>query len=184
MPDYRAFADHDKKVTFLTLRKALQIWLANVTDKETSIHFVDKNTATLHFSMTFLRSNTSINQVFIRKIDQFVSAGLVQKMEEDRHVTSRSKWTDNSQKPQPLTMDHLGVCFVVIMICLGLCCVVFMVECVVSTFLRKFHEKLEMLKLFLNLQNEDFFETWLWKHQANCVVFGSIRTTFIALRVN
>jgi hypothetical protein len=70
-----------------------------------------------------------LNNIFIKYIDQLVSSGLIQKLEQNKVKTSQHSKQVEEQELQPLTMDHLGVCFAAIMICSGLCCFVFFIEC-------------------------------------------------------
>ena len=76
----------------------------------------------MHFSL-FLTPNKPWNKIIIETIDHLISAGIAQRIE--LKVPSPSK---EEEGPQPLTMDHLGVCFIFIAICWALSIVVFVGE--------------------------------------------------------
>jgi hypothetical protein len=97
-----------------------------------SVYLLDENSATLHYSLAFNRSNP-YNRIFNKKIDQLISGGLVLKFEQIRtSYHRRQPKQEDSQEPQILTVQHLEICFIAIMICLGLSCLVFMIEFVVG----------------------------------------------------
>jgi hypothetical protein len=125
MVDPTLFAEYKNKMTYMVIRGDSKTFFSKVSNKATSIHYLNENTATLHFSLFFHRSS-ALSPAFISKIDQIISSGFVQKFEETRN--SVAKQLDDEQKTQRLTMGHLGICFAVIMICLGFCCIVFIVE--------------------------------------------------------
>jgi hypothetical protein len=95
-------------------------------NKVSSFHLLDENFATIHFSMLFGRSNP-LNIVFIRKIDQLLSGGLLLK-HNNYEIFYHPSQQEEEQVPKKLTMDHLGICFVAVTVCLGLSCIAFMIE--------------------------------------------------------
>jgi hypothetical protein len=122
-----ATKDHKNKLTFIAFRKVSNTIMSQQSKKGISIHFLDENTLTYHFSLMFAVPNSK-NKIFIKKIDQIITAGLAQKVEVGQESVDREAKIDAKFEPQPLTMDHLGVCFIVIIVCLALCCVVFLAE--------------------------------------------------------
>jgi uncharacterized membrane protein len=78
-----------------------------------------------------------MNKVINRKISQLNEGGIVKKLEEERveavtkHIREMSK-TTSVPEAQVLTLEHLGLSFFAILICLCLSIVVFVVECVVG----------------------------------------------------
>jgi hypothetical protein len=131
MPDYSIFSDYANKLTQLVLRQATSTFLSQQANKATSVHLLDENTATFHFSLMLPRPN-SANKLFFQIVDQLLSGGLIQKLEADRNFVPLSHKQLEEESPQQLTMNHLGICFAVIMICLALCCIVFLVECLTN----------------------------------------------------
>jgi hypothetical protein len=89
--------------------------------------------ATLSHVIAFHRSNP-LNKRFMTKVDQLISAGLTRKIVDDDNKSDRLVQEQDDEAARPLTMDHLGVCFIAIITCLGLCCVVFFIECVTKRF--------------------------------------------------
>jgi hypothetical protein len=129
IPNITAFIEHENKLTKIVFRKKFLAAAPDYTEILSSKYLLDENLATLHFSLLLLRSHP-LNQIFLRKIDQLLSSGLIQKLEEQTRPSTKPE--DN--EAQTLKMDHLDICFNVIMICLGLSCVVFLIECLVKSF--------------------------------------------------
>jgi hypothetical protein len=97
-------------------------------EKSLSIHLLDEDTATLHFSLIFSRFKP-LNRIFTGKVDQLISSGIVQKLQKDDSTSIFTRHqSQNEKKAQKLTMDHIGVCFAAILSCLGLSLVVFLIE--------------------------------------------------------
>jgi hypothetical protein len=120
-------------LTTLYFRNVFKIQHAQKTNKTSSLSLLSENTATLPFSMFFMRANPA-NAMLIKKVDQLFTSGLVQKFEDDRIPKDLSGKHDDHEVARALTFDHIGVCFAIIMICLGLSCIVFVVECSVGYF--------------------------------------------------
>jgi hypothetical protein len=128
MPDMRVFADFENKMTFAMLREDAKFYFSLNTNRAPSIHFVDENSATLHYSLTFPRYDP-YKKIFFKKLDQLIEAGWIQWIQElQKYVFSRNVKKDEDQGPTQLTLDHLGVCFIAIMACLALACLVFILE--------------------------------------------------------
>lgn len=111
-------------MTILEFRKHFDMTLTNKTDQPSSLHLLDENSATVLVSVAFKRAS-GLKHVFMRKIDELITGGLLNEIE-DKKVNIKK---DENEEARPLTMDHLGVCFIAIMVCLGLSCVVFVAEC-------------------------------------------------------
>jgi hypothetical protein len=124
--DFSVFAEYENKVTMITLRKFMQIALLQSANKVSSVYFINENTATMHFSLMFPKLNP-LNKIFISTIDRLIESGHVLQFERNWNFVDGSRLL-NEQQPQVLTMDHIGVCFVAIMVFLGLSCVVFVLE--------------------------------------------------------
>jgi hypothetical protein len=92
---------------------------------------MNENTATLLYSMHFVRYKPW-NSIFIKKFDQLNSNGLVQKIDNNQNRKIREDKHSEDEKPRPLTMNHVGVCFAIIMVCLSLSCIVFAIEFIVG----------------------------------------------------
>jgi hypothetical protein len=121
-PDHSVFAEPANKLTTLTSPNFQKRLFQNASNDSPSLYWLDKNLATMHFSL-FLRRSNPWNKVFFAKIDQLISAGIAQRLKPD--VSTRK---EEDPPARPLSMDHLGVCFIVVVICLALSCVVFAVE--------------------------------------------------------
>jgi hypothetical protein len=132
IPDIDVFAEYQNKVTMLTLRKAFHILVLQDAKKIPSLHLIDDNMPTIHFSLMFFKPN-SMNKIFISTIDRLFESGFVKHFEASRNFV-HGKTFLNDQEPQVLSMDHLGVCFVAITIFLALSCVVFIIECLKKYF--------------------------------------------------
>jgi hypothetical protein len=124
--------DHANKISFVVIRKETQLGHALNTDKPTSLNFIEENLITDHFCLLLVKSSP-LNKIINRKIDQLLQAGIIQKFENERfEAIKRLDKSDNDDIAQVLTLEHLGLCFIAIMIMLALSCVVFVVECVVG----------------------------------------------------
>jgi hypothetical protein len=125
--DYTDFAEPENKLTFTTFRNGGKTWMLQKTNAASSLHLLEENTATLHSCLLFPYNLPS--KTFIKKIDQMITSGLVARILKKEYAVYRDTKHDDTQEAQPLNMDHLGICFIAIMICLGICCAVFMIEC-------------------------------------------------------
>jgi hypothetical protein len=131
--DETIFAQHENKLTTLYYRNRYNARKAQPGNEGLSIHLLDEDTVTLQFSLMTFRYNP-LNKNFLEKIDQLITGGIVEHGLESDNSIGHSKTRLNSKtkvedkKPEPLKMDHLGVCFAAILICLGLSCVVFFME--------------------------------------------------------
>lgn len=93
-----------------------------------------ENLLTSHYSI-FLMKNHPWNEVLKSKIDRLIQSGIIQKLEEKRFkATMQAEKTKTEDDAKVLNMDHLGLCFYVILIFLGLSFVVFVLECLVGYF--------------------------------------------------
>jgi hypothetical protein len=113
-------------------RKEAKVLITQKTETDTPLHFVDENIATLHAAMMFSRRNLW-NEIFIKKIDQLIDSGVVQKLEKERNAVVKYD-RENQQEPEVLTIDHIGIGFVAVLICLGVSCIVFVLELIVHRF--------------------------------------------------
>jgi hypothetical protein len=126
------FVEHANKISFVVYRKGTLLWSALMSDKPTSLHFIEEDFLTDHFCL-YLEKSSPLNKIINRKIDQLLQAGIIQKFEDERfEATKRVSKSDNEEIAQMLTLEHLGLCFIAIMILLALSCVVFVIECVVG----------------------------------------------------
>jgi spore germination protein GerM len=110
----------------------MEVLMSKDTNKDSSLYFLEENLATYPHCFIFPKFHP-FNKVFIKKINQLISSGLVEKLA-NTEVFKLEKKQNDEQQPRPLTMDHVGVCFVAIMICLGLSFVVFTVEYLIKYF--------------------------------------------------
>jgi hypothetical protein len=93
-----------------------------------SFYLLDEDTATFHFSLLFFRASM-YRKIFFKKVDQMISSGLVQRIETRMNqVAYEEKQKVEASTPQQLTMEHLGICFLAILICLALSFLVFVAE--------------------------------------------------------
>jgi hypothetical protein len=122
------FAEHENKLTFMIARFDPK---RDISGKGSSVsfHFLDEDLVRYQYSLQFQRNNY-FNKYFIDKVDQLISGGITQKFVDDQLY--RKLDVNDEQKAQPLTFEHLDLCFAAIMICLGLCCVVFAIEWIVG----------------------------------------------------
>jgi hypothetical protein len=113
-------------LTFLRFREETKKLTRTV---RASHRFLEENSATVQYSLLFHRYN-HFNKRFIKTVDSLVTGGLTQKIESDQVGPKLDR--DDEQNAQPLTFEHLELCFAAFMICLGLCCVVFVIEFVIG----------------------------------------------------
>jgi hypothetical protein len=124
--------EHANKISFIVMRKDTQLARALTTDKPTSCHFIEEDLLTDHFCL-YLEKSSPLNKIINRKIDQLLQAGIIQKFEDERfEAIKRVDKSDHEEIARVLTLEHLGLCFIAIMIMLALSCVVFVIECVVG----------------------------------------------------
>jgi hypothetical protein len=130
--DFRALTDHKNKLTFVTLRNSIKALMSQASNIDSSPFLLEENTATLHYAFVLVPLNP-LNKVITTKVNQLINSGLVEKMEKAQFYDHKTSKNDE-QKALILTMDHLGVCFLIIMICLVLCCAVFTAECLIKRY--------------------------------------------------
>jgi hypothetical protein len=124
--------NHEYKISLMTVRKEVLNILASLSDKKSSIHFIEEDLMTLPISFV-LKKSSPMNKIINRKIGQLLQAGIIQKFEKERFgAMDRVGKSDHEEIAQVLTMQHLGLCFAAIMIMLALSCVVFVIECIVA----------------------------------------------------
>jgi hypothetical protein len=120
-------SDPKNKLITIAGRKFMSALLSKKDPyRETSefkFYFLDENIATTHFFFAFRRT-CPYTKTFIRKIDQLISAGIVQKVE-----IEGKKIIEREVEKKQLTMDELSVCFIIVAICLGISFIVFVGEC-------------------------------------------------------
>jgi hypothetical protein len=137
--EFNLLADHSNKISMFVTRKELQNKFSINLNKPTSVHLSDENLVTFHVSIWF-KKGSPLNKVISTKIGQLLQGGIIQKFESERfeNVTraAKQKEEEREETPKKLTMDHLGLCFIAIMICLGLCIVVFVIEYLSQFFCR------------------------------------------------
>jgi hypothetical protein len=123
-------SEYTNKITQCVFRhQAIRYWNYHLDKSVPSVTLLDENTATYHYSMIFNRFDEK-TPIFMKIVNELVPSGIIQKLEQDRN-SIRMKKVEESE-PQKLTMDHLGVCFAAVMICLGFGCLVFAIECLTS----------------------------------------------------
>jgi hypothetical protein len=127
-----ALVEYNNKITSVHLRKESK---ALTMKEDLSLYLLDEDSVTLQFSFAFLRA-MPLNKVFIEKIDQMISSGIVQKNLNDHNSERKHSKLNEERTPQILTMDHFGVCFAAVLICLGLAGVVFFVEHLFKVFVQ------------------------------------------------
>lgn len=123
-PDIKNIIEPENKLTMIVFRDRTNHEMFGQFSGLSTIYLLDENTATVHFSFYFPR-NSVLSRIFMKKIDQLITGGLIQKSEADRKVARNFVKNDD---PQQLTINHLGVCFLAILISLGLSGVVFLAE--------------------------------------------------------
>jgi hypothetical protein len=132
----------------MVFRRAVNIFLSKNVNQVSSIYFLDSYAVTYHYGLVFNESNP-INRIFNKKIDQLISNGVMQELEKIQSQDGVLVQQSNEQAPQQLTMEHLGICFVAVLIFLGMSLAVFAIECIVS-LLKKRKTKSKKIKPFTN----------------------------------
>jgi spore germination protein GerM len=107
--------------------------MAQNSSKESSLHLLDENFVTFHICLVLPRGE-HLNPTFMKQIDRLTTSGLVQKFEKEKNLVNTRATHGDDEDPRPLTMDHLGVCFIAVMIFLCLSLVIFTVECLSRSF--------------------------------------------------
>lgn len=134
---------HENKISLAVLRNEFITDLASGFDEPNSLYVLEEDVATVHYSIS-LKKASFLNKAINRQIDLLISSGIVQKFESERlkevaKTKKREKERAAESKSEVLTMDHLGICFVAILICLGISFVVFLGEFIVHYFTQLFH---------------------------------------------
>jgi hypothetical protein len=120
---YRMLSEPTNKMTTTVFRKNHNMFiLRGYKFDSPSLGLIGENLATGHYSI-FLNPHKPWNKVLNEKIDQMISAGIAQQIEDKSELRK-----EEDPPPQPLTMDHIGVCFIVICIFWALSIVVFAAE--------------------------------------------------------
>jgi hypothetical protein len=138
---FTALGEPGNKLTMALLHKKFKTLSSRESNEELSVQLLDDVTATLHYCLMFHRPKP-LTQIFIRKIDQLISSGIVRRIEEQESTRDQQPARYRDQEAQPLTMDHLGVGFVVILSFLVLSCVAFLIECLTKFFINFICRKL------------------------------------------
>jgi hypothetical protein len=132
MPETRAFLEHDNKLTMMKNRIDAKIVKETSTVTKAPLSMLDENLATLHYSLMF-DSSDALQMSLPKKLDEMISTGWIQKINENRSIAGAQKIEDELQEARPLTLDHLGVCFIAILICLGFSLAVFLIEKIIGS---------------------------------------------------
>jgi predicted nucleotidyltransferase len=127
-PDFESLSEYDTKVTTLTFHQQFRQFLPQEKSSTSTIDLLAEDTLTSHFCLIFRRENP-LNNIFLRKIDQIITGGLSGRLKQGDYIKKHFSNQADEHNPHPLTMNHLGVCFAAILICLGLSFVVFLLEC-------------------------------------------------------
>jgi hypothetical protein len=131
---YHTYAEYQNKVTTLVFRKDAKLRMRLLKTNSQLVFLLDENTATFHYCLKFSRFEPK-SRIFIKKVNEQLPSGIIQKLEKDGYnIDSVSELTGQVQEgePEKLTIEHLTLCFAAIMICLALCCAVFLIECLTS----------------------------------------------------
>lgn len=132
IPDSARLSEHTNKLTFAFYRKEFKLKTeADIGLAESSLHLLRKNAASYQFSMLFERPS-KFTDIFIRNINELIDTGVIEKLEKKRNFADGPPKQNKHQIARVLNMDHLGVCFIFILIALSLCVLVFVIECIVG----------------------------------------------------
>jgi hypothetical protein len=152
----KSFSDHDLKISFLVFRHLTGKPLEAGKDISTSIHFLEQNFATFHLCFMMVRDDPK-NKVLNRKITQLIEGGIIQKLENDRIEAIGKKIRERSslihspkvsyQGLQVLTLEHLGLSFFAVLICLAFSTVVFALECVAGFVFKRLEYSLNFYRV-------------------------------------
>ena len=118
-PHESVFAEPANKMTKITALKLMKNFYREKSITSPSLHLVQQNLATMPFSLVLIRYKP-LNKIIFETIDHLISAGIAQRIKLNNPPTNNEE-----SDPRPLTMDHLGVCFIAIAICWALSTVVF-----------------------------------------------------------
>lgn len=121
-------------MTMLAQRKTFKAFFASIDLADFSFYMLDEDNLTVQVYPMFLHR---LSKSFIKNIHRLIATGIPQKIDHgliylDKKV--QKKPSPKSKKPKPLTMDHLGVCFVPILVCLGLSSISFIAELITQHF--------------------------------------------------
>jgi hypothetical protein len=134
MFDKRTIADFENKFTMMVFRQDAKLQYSQLSNKATSIYYLEENLLTVHFSLLIDRWNP-LKRIIHQKIDQLIETGWIQKIKENRmYDAARNVKNEEEQGPMVLTMDHLEICFVAVLVCLAFCCFVFIIERIAFSF--------------------------------------------------
>jgi hypothetical protein len=95
---------------------------------------IDHAFQTKGFQSTFWIKIRRLSTFVCNFFDDLISSGIVRYFEKEEWTGGRQPAKNEETEAQPLTMDHLGVCFAAILIFLGLSCVAFLIECLTKSF--------------------------------------------------
>jgi hypothetical protein len=133
--------DHDRHVARFCMRLAVENAFDAGKDTISSLHLLEESFMIFQISFQ-LKIGDPTNKAINRKISQLTEAGIFQKWEKDRIMEINKLKRDKLEVLPPpvvgkLTLEHVGLCFFAILICLSLSCVVFALECVTNFVLKK-----------------------------------------------
>jgi chromatin remodeling complex protein RSC6 len=102
--------------------------------------YIKEDFITMHLSM-MLRKHSPLNSAFIKKIDQLIESGIVNRFveaqfAESTKIKNKQNEEEKQEKPEQLTMEHLELSFYAVLIGLTLSCVVFVVELLIGLLRR------------------------------------------------
>jgi hypothetical protein len=86
---YTALGEPGNKFTMALLRKGVKTFSLRESNEELSVQLLNEDSATLHFCLMFPRSKP-LTQIFIYKIDQLISSGIVRRLEEQQSTRVQS----------------------------------------------------------------------------------------------
>lgn len=125
-------AERNNKLTTTVYRKDFKFKTESIIDMAaSSLHVLDDNAATFQITMFFERFK-SMSKMFIRNVNHLISTGVIEKLEKKRNSADGPVLQPDVHVARPLTMDHLGICFIFILSFLGLAIFAFAVECIVG----------------------------------------------------
>jgi hypothetical protein len=130
--------EHSNKISFFTIRKTYGDVVSRQSGKKPYFGFLEKNFVTSHISI-MLKKHSPLNRAIDIKIDQLIQSGIMQRkivearFAETTKIAKKQKEEEKQEKDaEKLTIEHLELCFYVVLIGLTLSCVVFAVELLIG----------------------------------------------------
>ena len=125
-PALSAFAEPANKLTKMVYQSRSE---PRISSDSNTFNLVQQNLFTRHLCLV-LFPNKPWNKIILETIDHLISAGIAQGIEYKESPDDKREDDLQPDDLKPLTMDHLGVCFIIIAICWALSIVVFAGELV------------------------------------------------------